>query len=95
MVIHPKSPNQEHRQLWQWSTLAVVSLAIAGVFAALLVLSRAPSVSESVPWPENFFQKGLIVHVSLSFVVWFLAVFGALNTAMLKQINYFIFSPYI
>ena len=75
------------RQLWQWSALAVVSLAIAGVFAGLLVLSRAPGTSESVPWPEDFFQKGLIVHVSLSFVVWFLAVFGALNTAMAAQIN--------
>ena len=86
-MIHPMPLGHSRRQLWQWSALAVVSLAISGVFAGLLVLSRAPGTSESVPWPEDFFQKGLIVHVSLSFVVWFLAVFGALNTAMAPQIN--------
>lgn len=78
--LHQLGENQRH--LWQWSMLAILSLAIAGLFAVLLVLSRAPGTSEYVPWPEDFFQKGLITHVSLSFLVWFLAVFGALNTAM-------------
>ena len=75
------------QQLWQWSTLAVVSLAFAGLFAVLLLLSRAPGTSELVPWPENFFQKGLITHVALSFAVWFLAVFGALNSAMVPNVR--------
>ena len=85
--MHPMPLGQRRRQLWQWSALAVISLAISGVFAGLLVLSRAPGTSESVPWPKEFFQKGLVVHVSLSFVVWFLAVFGALNTAMAAKIT--------
>ena len=67
--------------------LAIFSLAVAGLFAALLVLSRAPGTSDYVPWPEDFFQKGLITHVSLSFLVWFLAVFGAFNTAVVPSNN--------
>ena len=31
------------------------------------------------PWPLGFFHKGLVIHVVFSFVVWFLAVFGALS----------------
>lgn len=73
------------RLLWQWCLLAVVSLALAGLFAILLVLSRAPVTSENVPWPIDFFEKGLVAHVVLSFAVWFLAVFGAINTAMVPS----------
>ena len=73
------------RRLWQWSVLAIVSLAVAGLFAILLVLSRTPITGENVPWPEDFFQKGLVAHVALSFAVWFLAVFGAINTAMVPN----------
>ena len=75
--MYPMPHSDSRQRLWQWSTLAVVSLAIAGVFAGLLVLSRAPGVSERVPWPEDFFNKGLVVHVSLSFIIWFFAIFGA------------------
>lgn len=57
-----------------WAALAVASLALAGLFAVLLVLSRMPVVSEMVPWPAAFFEKGLVAHVALSFAVWFLAV---------------------
>ena len=89
-MIDPLPLGHSRRQLWQWSTLAVVSLAFAGLFAVLLVLSRAPGTSELVPWPENFFQKGLITHVALSFAVWFLAVFGALNSAMVPNVRQFL-----
>ena len=87
MVIKPLPPGHIRCHLWLWSLLAITSLAVAGLFAGLLVLSRAPGISEGVPWPENFFQKGLIAHVSLSFVVWYLAVFGALNTAIMPSKN--------
>lgn len=66
------------RELWGWSAVAVGSLAIAGVFAALLAVSRVPGVESVFPWPLEFFHKGLVIHVVFSFVVWFLAVFGAL-----------------
>ena len=49
-------------------------------FAILLVLSRTPITGENVPWPEDFFQKGLVAHVALSFAVWFLAVLGPSTT---------------
>lgn len=64
--------------LWGWSLLAVLALALAGVFAILLVLARAPVTSDAITWPVAFFKKALVVHVVLSFVVWYLAVMGAL-----------------
>ena len=66
------------RELWAWCFLAVVALAVAGVFAVLLAISRLPGIEDVFPWPLAFFEKGLVIHVVYSFVVWFLAVFGAL-----------------
>lgn len=66
------------RELWGWSAVAIGSLAIAGVFAALLAVSRIPGIETVFPWPLEFFRKGLVIHVVFSFVVWFLAVFGGL-----------------
>lgn len=65
------------RRLWAWTALAVSSLALAGVMALLLAMSRLPGIDKTFPWPLQFFQKGLVVHVVFSFAVWFLAVFGA------------------
>ena len=73
------------RELWGWSALAVGALAIAGVFALLLAISRIPGIETVFPWPLGFFQKGLVIHVVFSFVVWFLAVFGALLLIAVKQ----------
>ncbi|MCB2102714.1 MAG: cbb3-type cytochrome c oxidase subunit I [Rhodobacterales bacterium] len=64
------------REMAGWSSLAVLALALAGVFAALLAVSRIPGAETVVPWPIDFFSRGLVIHVVLSFVVWFLAVFG-------------------
>ena len=65
-------------ELRAWCALAVSALAVAGVFALLLALSRTPGIQDVFPWPLGFFKKGLVIHVIFSFVVWFLAVFGAL-----------------
>ena len=73
------------RELWGWSALAVGSLAIAGVFALLLAVSRIPGIETVFPWPLGFFHKGLVIHVVFSFVVWFLAVFGALLLVAAKE----------
>lgn len=67
----------KRRELWGWCALAVAALAIAGVFALLLALSRTPGVQDIVPWPLEFFAKALVIHVVFAFVIWFLAVFGA------------------
>lgn len=61
-----------------WSGVAIGSLALAGVFALLLAFSRIPGIEDVFPWPLGFFHKGLVIHVVFSFVIWFLAVFGAL-----------------
>lgn len=67
------------RELRGWSALALGSLAVAGVFALLLALSRMPGIEGVFPWPVGFFHKGLVIHVVFSFVVWFLAVFAAIS----------------
>lgn len=69
-----------HQELRAWGLLAMVSLGVAGLFALLLALSRVPGAGEMFPWPVQFFEKGLVIHVVLSFVVWFLSVLGALTT---------------
>jgi cytochrome c oxidase subunit 1 len=61
-----------------WAGLAIFSLAIAGVFALLLAVSRIPGVEKIELWPLDFFNKGLVIHVVFSFIVWFLSVFGAI-----------------
>ncbi len=69
---------ESRRELRRWLSLAVGSLAVAGVFALMLAVSRVPGVEKVFPWPVGFFHKGLVIHVVFSFVVWFLAVFGGL-----------------
>ncbi len=65
-------------ELRGWAGLALLSLAIAGVFALLLAVSRIPGIQDILPLPLDFFDKGLVIHVVFSFVVWFQAVFGCL-----------------
>jgi hypothetical protein len=59
-----------------WMGLAALALALAGVMAVLLALSRVPGSQTLFPWPVAFFERGLVAHVVFSFVVWFLAAFG-------------------
>ncbi len=68
-------------ELRAWGLIAVGALAVAGVFALLLALSRLPGAETWFPWPVQFFHKGLVIHVVFSFVVWFLAVMAALACA--------------
>ncbi|MGF1640629.1 MAG: cbb3-type cytochrome c oxidase subunit I [Rhodospirillales bacterium] len=65
------------RELWGWSALAVGALGVAGV-GLVLALSRIPGIERLLTLPVGLFEKALVVHVVFSFVVWFLAVFGAL-----------------
>lgn len=65
-------------ELRAWGMLAVGSLAIAGVMALLLAISRVPGIEKVLPWPLDFFAKGLVIHVIFSLVIWFLAVFALL-----------------
>ncbi len=67
------------RELYGWTALAVGALAIAGIYAFLLGVSRVPGIEAVFPWPVGFFHKSLVVHVVFSFVIWLLAMFGALG----------------
>ena len=80
-------PKHQSKYLFWWVWLALTSLAIAGIFAILLVLSRAPITEANLPWPSDFFSKGLVAHVTLSFIVWFLAVFSCLMTSLNSQVD--------
>ena len=57
-----------------WAAFAVGALGVAGVFAILLALSRAPFIASALPWPDDFFYRGLVVHVVVSLEVWLLGV---------------------
>ncbi len=69
-----------------WLGTGIAALAFAGVFALMLAVSRIPGAETVFPWPVGFFEKGLVIHVIMSFVVWFLAVFAAL-LAMMRADN--------
>ncbi len=72
------------REVIGWAWLAVGALAVAGVFALLLALSRIPGM-EKTPWPIDFFYKGLVIHVVFSLVIWLQGVFAFLvSNATLK-----------
>jgi len=75
------------KELLGWCGLAVLSLAIAGVFALLLAISRVPGIQNVFPWPLQFFHKGLVIHVVFSFVVWFLSVLGCLTVIAVHRVQ--------
>jgi cytochrome c oxidase subunit I len=62
---------------WLW--LALGALLASGVFAVLLVLSRAPYFKDVFPLVD-FFRVALVVHVDLSVLVWLAAFAGLLWT---------------
>jgi len=74
-------------ELRGWCALGVLSLAIAGVFALLLAISRVPGIQDVFPWPLQFFEKGLVIHVVFSFVVWFLSVLGCLSVISIHRVS--------
>jgi len=60
-----------------WLALGVTALALAGIFALLLVAARAPGTGALFP-TQDFFRVALIVHVDESVLIWFLAFGGVL-----------------
>src|SRR6202044_3081448 len=77
--------NAVQRELIGWAWLAVGALAVAGVFALLLALSRIPGMEKTPFWPIDFFYKGLVIHVVFSLVIWLQGVFAFLvSVATLK-----------
>lgn len=65
---------QNNRSLSRWWLLTgVLGLAVAGIFAVVLVVARTPVLS-SIPLFSNLFHSSLVVHVDLSVLVWFLCI---------------------
>jgi len=60
-----------------WLLLGIAALAIAGLFAILLVVARMPGTGALFP-TQDFFRTALVVHVDQSVLIWFLAFAGAL-----------------
>ena len=58
-----------------WLLLGVLALALSGLYAVLIVLSRTPYIGDVFPWAD-FFHIALVVHVDLSVLVWFLSFAG-------------------
>ena len=73
------------RELVGWAWLAVGALAVAGVFALLLALSRVPGMDKAPFWPIGFFYKGLVIHVVFSLVIWLMGVFAFLVTVATQR----------
>lgn len=57
----------------RWLIIGVWSLAIAGIFSLVLVISRTPSFC-GIEWLTRLFREALVVHVDLSVLVWFLSI---------------------
>lgn len=55
-----------------WLAVAITAMAFMGVYAFLIVLSRAPVIGQLFATPD-FFKTGLVTHVVLAVVIWFLA----------------------
>ena len=70
--------NTVQQELIGWAWIAVGALAVAGVFALLLALSRIPGMEKTPFWPIDFFYKGLVIHVVFSLVIWLQGVFAFL-----------------
>jgi heme/copper-type cytochrome/quinol oxidase subunit 1 len=70
-------PATARRLAVAWLVLGVAALAVAGLFAILLVLARTPGLEPLFP-TADFFRTALVVHVDQSVLIWFLAFGGIL-----------------
>lgn len=69
------------RSIIAWLLLGLVSLVAAGFFSILLVLARTPVIQGLVPLLD-FFRIALVVHVTLSVLIWLLAM-SAVNWSLI------------
>jgi len=72
--------NATAAQRWSataWMMFGTIALALAGIFAILLVVARAPGTEALFP-TQDFFRVALVVHVDQSVLIWFLAGSGML-----------------
>jgi len=73
----PVSGDNARRIISGWLKLGLVSLVFAGIFSLLLVLARTPLIQGWIPFID-FFHVSLVVHVTLSVLVWLLSISAAM-----------------
>lgn len=69
-------PAATRRLLVAWLGLAVGSLVVAGLFAAVAAFARTPAVHRL--FSAHLFHVSLVTHVTFAFTVWFVTFAGAL-----------------
>ncbi len=79
-------PAATRRLLVGWLGLALASLVVAGVFAALAAFARTPVVHSL--FSANLFRLALTSHVTFAFTVWFVTFAGALWVYVAWRANY-------
>lgn len=71
-----KKQKKQNTLAEKWLWLGVAALAVAGVFAIILVVARTPQLKQ-IGVLQGLFDVALVVHVDLSVLMWFLCVLGA------------------
>lgn len=64
--------------LYGWLLFSITSILLAGLFALFIALSRTPVIEVLIPVDPDYMYVGLVGHVVLAFVIWFLAFEGFL-----------------
>lgn len=64
---------QENLSIIRWLKNGVIALAIAGLYSIILVLLRAPQLSQFIA-DKSIFKSALVIHVNLSVLVWLLSI---------------------
>ena len=73
----PSGSEHSRRITSAWLILGLISLIFAGIFSLLLVLARTPVVQGWIPFLD-FFHVALVVHVTLSVLIWLLSISAAM-----------------
>lgn len=73
-----------------WLIIAVIALAISGIYSILMVSLRSPQMVAYLPFAD-FFDTALISHVNLSVLVWMLSIANMLYSFIIKPYYRYIF----
>ncbi len=84
-------PATTRRLLTGWLAVAVGSLVVAGLFAALAAFTRTPAV-QLLP-TADLFHHALVSHVTFAFTVWFVTFAGALWVYVAWRAGYRLSAP--
>ena len=79
-------PAATRRLLIGWLSLALASLVVAGIFAAIAAFARTPVVHTL--FSPNAFRLALTSHVTFAFTVWFVTFAGVLWVYVAWRSNY-------